>query len=138
MSGLAARAHYALDHGMMEIAGDDVLPCVELLHSMLKTAPDPVGIAAGKNLAYEACVGWSIAQIERQRKDYREGYTHPTIHNGLVVYYACGERTEFKDSLTLAVEVGYYAARAHVNRPGGELPGQILSELYGPTLREPS
>ncbi|MFH8582153.1 hypothetical protein [Streptomyces zaomyceticus] len=120
---------------MLEIAGQDVLPCVELLHLMLRQAPDPIGIAEGKRLTYEAAVGWSVAQIERQWPNFKEGHTHPSVHNALVMYYSDSEATEYRDSLVLAVEVGYYAARANVNRPHGERPQQILSELYGSPVR---
>ncbi|MFE5596122.1 hypothetical protein [Streptomyces sp. NPDC056549] len=136
MATLMQRAHYALEEGgMLEIAGQDVLPCVELLHLMLRQAPDPIGIAEGKRLTYEAAVGWSVAQIERQWANFKEGHTHPSVHNALVMYYSDSEATEYRDSLVLAVEVGYYAARANVNRPHGERPQQILSELYGAPVR---
>ncbi|MEU7021043.1 hypothetical protein ABZ990_10370 [Streptomyces sp. NPDC046203] len=131
MATLMQRAHFALEEGgMLEIAGRDVLPCMELLHLRLRQAPDPIGIAEGKRLTYEAAVGWSVAQIERQWPDFKEGQTHPSIHNALVMYYSDSEDTEYRDSLVLAVEVGYYAARVNVNRPHGEHPQQILSELY--------
>ncbi len=108
---------------------DETAPFAELLLDRLLKAPDPIGIATGKQVLFEACMGWAFARVEVKAWKHLKGFTHPAASNGLVMYYAGGERDECKASLILAIETGYYAARSSLDGVK-ESPEQVLAELY--------
>ncbi|MDX3831983.1 hypothetical protein [Streptomyces europaeiscabiei] len=117
------------DQETTQRAVDETAPYSAQLRERLLKAPDPIAIAAGKNFLYEATMGWAIAQIEVRKWGYRKGFTHPEICNGLVWYYSTADRDEFLESLILAIETGYYAARVRFDGKA-ESPKRVVSELY--------
>jgi hypothetical protein len=128
---LGSTAQQLLDQSpeLSQVAVDETSPYVLLLLERLTKAPDPIGIAAGKNMLFEAVIGWTIAQLEiRESKWHRKGQTHPIVNNGIISYIASA-KNEYTDSLALAVETGYYVARIKSDgNPEG--PEAALSELY--------
>lgn len=112
-----------------QVAIDDTAPHVELLLSRLLQAPDPIGIAAGKDVLYESCMGWAFGQVEYEEWKCIKGLTHPVVHNGMVMYCGSGSQDEYKGSLVLAFELGYYVARMRIDGIE-DSPELVLSELY--------
>lgn len=115
---------------MQYFAVNEVTPLVTILEDQLKQVLSNGQVATTDRLISAACVGWTVATIERAEKTWlREGFTHPIVHNGLAVYYSKALNGEESLSLQMAVETGYYGVRSGVARRGGETPQQVLSEL---------
>ncbi|MEU2247432.1 hypothetical protein [Streptomyces sp. NPDC019224] len=128
---LGPRTHdlFERDQSMLYHATQATGAYVKLLEERLKAAPDGIPVASPDHLLLCASVGYTIASIEGVERWLRAGYTHPIVHAGLIIYYTTNLKGEEGVSLRLAVETGYYAARAGAGALGAETPDSVLREL---------